>query len=170
MRTLVFASTVFVFVVACVNPFAPKLDTENVGGGLITAQKSPEEVFQNFQYAYTFRDSLLYADVIDSAFTFEYFDPNLGSSGGFSSWGRDVEIRTTGRLMRAFDAIELTWLNIIYQDSSRAESERVIYRNFKLTFVGSELNASIQGYGIFTFRKGSDDKWRIRRWVDESSL
>jgi hypothetical protein len=154
---------------SCINPFAPKLEEGSSQDAFITPQSTPEELFQNFSYAYAFRDSVLYADLLDSAFTFEYFDPNVGESGAFESWSRDVEIKTTGSLFRTFDARELLWLGTIYENRI-SESEEIIYRNFRLSLVGSTLNFTLQGYGIFTFRKGSDGKWRILRWVDESNL
>ncbi len=153
----------------CVNPFAPRLDLDNRQNTIITQQKTPEEVLQNFAYAYTFRDSLLYADLLDSSFIFEYFDPTIGESGAFESWGRDIELRTTGGLFRAFDGIELVWLNTIYQ-SSVNEREEIVYKNFRLTLIASDMNVILQGYAIFTFRLNADGKWRIKRWVDESSL
>jgi len=154
---------------SCINPFAPKLDDQPGDNNLITLQKSPEEVLQNFRYAYTFRDSLLYADLLDSSFTFEYFDASIGESGAFQSWGRDVDLRTTGGLFRAFEGIELIWLNTIYQ-SAISDVEEMLYRNFRLTLVSSELNVTLQGYAIFTFHLNADGKWRIIRWVDESNL
>lgn len=154
---------------ACLNPFAPRLEEQGSGEAFITEQRTPEELFQNFSYAYAFRDSILYADLLDSAFTFEFFDPNKGESGAFESWGREVEIKATNGLFRTFDASELTWLGTIYQ-SRISENEEIIYRNFRLTLVSSTLNFSLQGYGIFTFRRSADGKWRILRWVDESNL
>ena len=90
----------------CLNPFAPKLHEGEESELIITDQKTPEEVLQNFQYAYTFKDSLLYSDLLDSSFVFVFFDPNQGTSGMFVSWGRDVDLQTTGRLFRNFDVID----------------------------------------------------------------
>ncbi len=164
-----FVSGLYATLSGCINPFAPRMDDSGQQNALITSQKSPDEVLQNFAYAYTFRDSLLYADLLDSGFVFEFFDPTIGESGAFESWGRDVELRTTGSLFRAFDAIELIWLNIIYQNTV-SEKEEIQYRNFRLTLIGSDLSITLQGYAIFTFRLGTDGKWRIRRWVDETNL
>ncbi|MFQ5627764.1 MAG: hypothetical protein ACE5I1_03310 [bacterium] len=165
-----FVLLLFLFMFAsCINPFAPKLEETSTQDNFITSQSTPEELFQNFSYAYAFRDSVLYADILDSAFTFEYFDPNVGESGAFESWGKDIEIRTTGSLFRTFDARELIWLGIIYENRV-SDTEEIIYRNFRLSLVSSGLNFTLQGFGIFTFRKGNDGKWRILRWVDESNL
>lgn len=154
---------------SCINPFSPKLEKDPSQDAFITPQSTPDELFQNFSYAYAFGDSLLYTDLLDSAFTFEYFDPNVGESGAFESWGKDVEAKTTGRLFRTFEARELLWLGTIFENRV-SETEEIVYRNFRLSLVGSDLNFSLQGYGIFTFRKNLDGKWRILRWVDESNL
>lgn len=167
-KSSIFSFSIFIFA-SCINPFAPKLEKDSSQDTFITPQSTPEELFQNFTYAYAFRDSVLYADLLDSAFTFEFFNPNVGESGAFESWGRDVEIRATGKLFRAFDARELIWLATI--DTVRiSNTKEVIYRNFRLSLVGSSLNFILQGYGIFTVCKRNDEKWRILRWVDESNL
>ena len=168
-RTVMVCALMLGSLVGCVNPFAPKLEESASQDNFITPQSTPEELFQNFSYAYAFGDSLLYADLLDSAFTFEFFDPNVSESGAFQSWGRDVEVKTTGSLFRAFEARELLWLGTIFENRV-SETEEIVYRNFRLSLVSSDLNFSLQGYGIFTFRKGRDGKWRILRWVDESNL
>ena len=54
----------------CTNPFAPKIDEnlENVTTP-ISDQKDIAGVFQNFKYAYTFRDTTIYGKLISSDFT-----------------------------------------------------------------------------------------------------
>ena len=112
----------------CLNPFAPKLHEGEESELIITDQKTPEEVLQNFQYAYTFKDSLLYSDLLDSSFVFVFFDPNQGTSGMFVSWGRDVDLQTTGRLFRNFDVIDLNWHSTIYsfEEENTAELSRIL--------------------------------------------
>ncbi len=159
----------FLLNVGCFNPFAPELDKTLDTSNIITEQKTSDEVLQNFKYAYTFKDSLLYSDVLDEAFVFEYFDPNLGSSGGFVTWGRDVELKTTGRLFRTFDVIELIWLNTIF--SRRTGNKEEIFIRFSLNLFGSEFNFIVTGTAIFTFaQREVDGKWRIVHWKDESDL
>jgi len=165
-------------VLGCVNPFAPRIDERGVIGELITAQKTPEEVLANFKYAYTFKDSLLYADLLDSAFVFQYFDPDQGPSGLFVSWTREVDLKTTGRLLRSFDIINLEWLNTIYalrdtvrdaRDSLRVED--TLAKSFRLDLSNVDFNFSVSGFAIFTFRfDPRDGKSRIIRWVDQSEL
>ncbi len=154
---------------SCFNPFAPALDKGPDLSNVITEQQNPREVLQNFRYAYTFKDSLLYSDVLDESFVFEYFDPNLQPSGGFQTWGRDIDLKTTGRLFRSFDVIELTWLNTIFSDSTDQFVQ--YFQRFSLNLFGSDFNFIVTGTAIFTFeRNGADNKWRIVRWKDESDL
>jgi hypothetical protein len=154
---------------ACFNPFAPSLDKTPDFSNIITQQQSPEEVLQNFKYAYTFKDSLLYHDVLEESFVFEYFDPNLAPSGGFRTWGRDVDLKTTGQLFRNFDVIDLEWLATLFSESD-GEFERRFMR-FNLNLIGPNFNFIVSGTAIFTFRRSAlDNKWRIVRWKDESDL
>lgn len=161
------------FCSACFNPFAPKLDNNIDTSNVITDQQSPEEVLQNFRYAYTFKDSLLYSEVLDESFVFEFFDPDIEPSGGFVTWGRDVDLKTTGRLFREFDVIDLIWLNIIFseRDTINNRVEERQFRRFNLNLSSTEFVFVISGTAIFTFQKSEvDQKWRIIRWKDESDL
>lgn len=165
-------------VLQCVNPFAPKLENSSEMEFLVTEQKSPEEVLQNFKLAYFFRDSVLYSDVIDQSFIFYYFDPNLENSGQYVNWGRDTELKTTGRLFRTFDTINLTWESTVYQDTLVVTADEpplpvkieMIQRfSLKLASASNELDYDLWGKAIFTFILNSDDKkWRIMQWKDES--
>ncbi len=155
--------------VGCFNPFAPELDTSPDLTNVITDQKTPEQVLQNFRSAYVFKDSLLYSEVLDESFVFEYFDPNLLPVGGFVTWGRDVDLKTTSRLFRSFDVIDLVWLNTIFSENDGNLEKRFI--RFNLNLFGPEFNFILTGTAIFTFKLGeADGKWRIIRWKDESDL
>lgn len=161
--------TIAFFHLNCVNPFAPKLDDGSLTSELITEQRNPEEVLTNFRYAYTFRDSLLYSDVLDSAFVFQYFDPEQGPSGLFISWTRETDLKTTGRLLRSFDVINLEWLNTIYTITEGEDETQA--RSFRLDLASSDFSFSVSGFAIFTFhRNPRDGKWRLLRWVDQSDL
>ncbi len=156
---------------SCVNPFAPALDKSSRNSDIITQQKTPEEVLQNFKYAYTFRDSLLYADVLDSSFVFEYFDPEQGSSGEFVSWTREVDLRTTGRLLHAFDVIDLVWADSSVSYSLIENDQALLYRDFNLKLSNFDFRFSIIGFAVLSMRRHpGDGKWRITHWVDESQF
>ncbi len=157
------------FLVACKNPFAPRLDEGEITRIILTDQTSPDEVLQNFVYAYTFKDSLVYADLLDSSFVFVYFDPTLSNSGRFVSWNRDVDLKTTGRLFRNFDTISLTWNNTIYQVIEEDEAE--LSKTLRLNLFGDFGEFVLTGSAVFNFKKSNyDGKWRITRWLDESEM
>ena len=102
-----------------------------------------------------------------------YFDPNQEPSGRIVSWGRDEDLKTTGRLFRNFNLIDLVWnttiLDTIYSENNdfRAES----FKTFNLTLVQESESLNITGIAIFYFKKCNyDNKWRITLWKDESDL
>jgi hypothetical protein len=157
---------------SCLNPFAPTLDKGNLAAGLITDQSTPEEVLANFKYAYIFRDSLLYADLLDSAFVFQYLD---FESGRFVPWTREVDLKATGRLLRTFDAINLEWLNTVGKEDTLQNNGNIesisFSKSFQLDLASSGFQFSVSGFASFTFRQSkADGKWRIVHWVDKSDL
>jgi hypothetical protein len=162
--------------VNCLNPFAPKLEESPGLEFLITDQANPEEVLQNFKLAYLFRDSVLYSDVIDSSFTFYYWDTNIDASGIQGHWGRDTDLKTTGRLFRIFDMINLNWESSVYTDTldwnpAQEPVKIEIIERFALKLGQSTegLDYDIWGKALFTFKKNPfDNKWRISHWKDES--
>ena len=151
------------------NPFAPEL-THSLESDdfIVTKQATPEEVLQNFKIAYAFKDSLLYSDLLDSAFLFVFFDPDEGGSGRFVSWGRDLDLQTTGSMFRYFQIVDLVWNATLYERQD--EEWAKLNRGFTLTLVGDEGDYNVTGKAVFTFRKCPDSKWRISRWKDESDL
>jgi hypothetical protein len=125
-------------------------------------------MLQNFKVAYTFRDSLLYSDLLDTAFLFVYFNPDEGTSGRFDSWGRDTDLTTTGRLFRHFQVVDLVWKSTLYERQDEASGE--LSKGFDLTLVSEEADIQVSGRAVFSFRRCLDGKWRITRWKDESDL
>lgn len=164
---------IFFILIRCFNPFAPKLEDSDNKNLIITGQTNPDEVLQNFKYAYVFKDSILYSDLLDSSFVFIFFDPNQESSGRFVSWGRDVDLRTTGRLFRNFDVIDLVWNSTIIDTtySSNGDSLAESFKTFNLSLIKDNESLNITGTAIFNFKKHDyDNKWRITLWKDESDL
>jgi len=165
---IIFAVSLFIYL-NCLNPFAPKLIDSNSEDLIVTEQKTPDQVLQNFKYSYMFKDSVLYSELLDSSFVFIYFDPNLESSGRFVSWGRDIDLKTTGRLFRNYDVIDLVWNSTIYSfdEGERAEMSKSFY----LSLIKDNETVNISGNAIFIFEKSEyDEKWRIVQWKDESDL
>lgn len=154
---------------ACFNPFAPDLsDTVDSVDLIVTNQESPEEVLQNFKTAYTIQDSLLYSGLLDTAFIFVYYETDDFSSGRFVSWGREVDLKTTGSLFRHFDFVDLVWNATIYGWND--DSTGTICKEFQLNCANKESDYRISGRAVFSFRRCQDGRWRITRWKDESEL
>src|SRR5436190_18827111 len=61
----------------CFNPFNPKIDNTSSNSNIISDQKTIEGVYQNFKYAYTFKDSTIYGQLLPDNFVFTYFDYDL---------------------------------------------------------------------------------------------
>jgi hypothetical protein len=161
----------FFLLSGCVNPFAPRLTNQLEGADLIiTAQSTPEEVLQNFKVAYAFRDSLLYSNLLDTGFMFVFFDPNEGTSGMFVSWLRNDDLRTTGRLFRHFQVIQLIWKSTIYASMDSTSGTAEAGKEYHLTLTGTDSDYMLTGRAVFSFKRCADDKWRIVCWKDESDL
>ncbi|NMB83431.1 MAG: hypothetical protein GYA14_16605 [Ignavibacteria bacterium] len=150
---------------SCINPFAPAID-ENLGseGGLLTDQKSITGVFQNLQYAYTFKDTLIYSKILDPSFIFSFRDYNLGVD---FSWGRDEEMKVTYGLFQNTQRLDLIWNNII---SMTGDSTRIV-RSFNLTITFNPTDIIyLDGRVNMELKKDKDNRWRIFRWNDESNF
>ncbi|GBD06786.1 hypothetical protein HRbin21_00591 [bacterium HR21] len=149
----------------CVNPFAPRLVEGEPPAGVIGDQRTLEGLFQNFRIAYVLRDTVLYGQLLDSAFTFTYRNYERGVD---VSWGRQEDMRATAGLFRAAQQIELLWHEIVasYGDSLRHD----VSRSFALTITFSPVDV-VRIYGRATFRvqrARPEDPWRIVAWRDES--
>ena len=69
----------FLILTGCKNPFAPALDDRpNNDGSTISDLKNIDGVFQNFQYAYVFKDTTIYGKLIAGDFLFTYRDYDQG--------------------------------------------------------------------------------------------
>lgn len=174
-----YISLFFLFILVafsgCENPFAPSLTNKDPNASLIlTEQKTAEEVLINFSYAYNFKDSLIYADLLDSSFNFIF--SNFGTDPVTQDyWGRDVDIKTTLGLFRWFQTINLVWDGTLENRFTNQDStEKIIWKSFKLTLVRDAEISAISGEAIFTFKKtffappDTSGIWRITSWLDKS--
>ncbi|HVO76125.1 MAG TPA: hypothetical protein VMT35_19025 [Ignavibacteriaceae bacterium] len=156
-----------VLLTGCTNPFSPSFDESDENSSVISDLKTPEGVFQNMQYAYTFRDTLIYSDLIAPDFIFTFHDYDRGFD---DSWGRDEEMRTTYRLFQSSQRLDLIWNNI--SASSADSSNATIIRAFNLTVTLNSSDLPLQAYGKvnMSLKKNlQTGKWQISRWVDESN-
>ncbi len=153
--------------IGCVNPFSPKLDeSDSNDAGTISDLKTIDGVFQNFQYAYAFKDTTIYGEIIAPDFIFTYRDYDQGVD---ISWGRDEEMKTTNGLFQNSQRLDLIWNNIILssQDSLSAN----IVRGFNLTITFNPTDVvTFDGRVNISLKMNSTQKWQITKWVDESNF
>jgi hypothetical protein len=161
---LVLVTVGLLAVSGCVNPFAPGRDDTPAQSAC--DPHTIEGLFQCFQAAYTFRDTVVYGQLIDPGFLFIYRNYDVGVD---VTWGRDDEMRTTFGLFQNAQKLDLIWNNII---SSSTDSTRVnVVRGFNLTLVFNPSDVErVDGYANLTLERArSSDPWRIVRWRDESN-
>lgn len=151
---------------SCINPFAPKLDNDlGSGTSLISDQSDIEGIFQNLQYAYTFKDTTIYSGLLNKDFTFTFRDYDEEVD---KAWGRDEEMRITYSLFNNVERLDLIWNNIV---AITSDSTNVV-RSFNLTitfnptdvlFIDGKVNLQLQ-------KSASSNKWQIITWIDESNF
>ena len=147
----------------CFNPFSPKIDNTQSIENIITDQKTVEGFFQNFKYAYTFKDTTIYGQLLAENFVFIYFDYDLELD---VSWDRVTDMKTTYGLFTNTQDLKLVWNNIVFQDGDSLNID--VKRSFNLSIIFNP-NDVINFYGFVDMtlsRASSDDKWRLKRWRD----
>lgn len=156
-----------ILVSGCQNPFAPGVEPFRQGsGGPISDQKTIEGVFQNFRYAYTFKDTLIYNALLAEDFIFVYRDYEKGVD---ISWGREEELRTTSGLFENSERLDLIWNNIIVSSADSVQANIVRGFNLTITFNPTDI-LRLDGRVNLFLRKESDGRWVINRWIDESNF
>jgi hypothetical protein len=153
---------------SCKNPFAPALDTSTESStSILSDQTTVEGVFQNFKYAYTFKDTTIYSRLLDNNFTFIYRDYDAGRD---VAWGRDDEIRITYRLFQNAQNLDLIWNNIVAQSGDSLKTNAIRSFNLTITFNPSDI-IRLDGKVDLTIERPSfKDPWLITRWRDESNF
>jgi hypothetical protein len=160
---------IFVFL-TCKNPFAPSLAGDDTPHSrLLTLQKTPEEVLSNFQYAYTFKDSLVYSETLDSIFIFKSTNFNESPPQPII-WGRDVELRKTGQMFRWFKTLDVVWNTLSPPDTvsfGGTSTGLIIEHNitFTLTLDGGRDIPPLNGEVVFQFIQ-RDNIYMISFWED----
>jgi hypothetical protein len=142
-------------------------DRPNNDGSTISDLKNIDGVFQNFQYAYVFKDTTIYGKLIAGDFLFTYRDYDQGID---VSWGRDEEMKTTYGLFQSSQRLDLIWNNEVLntQDSLNATIVRTF--NLTITFNPTDI-VRVNGRVNLSLRKDPIlETWAIVRWIDESNF
>ena len=165
--------------VGCLNPFSPAQDSSREEGEPLLKPVSPDNVLQNFRYAYQNRDLKAYERCLDENFQFEWFDDEKGS---WDSYGKAEDLKRTEGLFKYFNkSIRLTWLGEPESsiepskgDNPFSETRIVYLVGFELVVLWQEYPAMgdwAHGQAEFKFRKDEDtDLWYIVHWKDESEF
>lgn len=159
-----------VFLLASCNPFAPGLDTSiSPNSSVLGDPTTVEGVFQNIKYAYTFRDTSIYGQLVNSDFTFLFRDYDRGVD---VTWGRDEEMRTTNQLFRTVQQIDLIWTNIISQSADSTNTQLNVVRGFnlKVTLNPADIQQADGYANLSLIRPSVLHTWQIQRWRDESNF
>jgi hypothetical protein len=167
-RTLIILP-MFLLLGSC-NPFAPGLDESiNQGASIVGDATTIDGVFDNVKYAYTFRDTTIYGQLLNSDFAFVYLDYDRGVE---VTWGRDEEMQTTKGLFQNVQRLDLVWNNIISLSTDSLRMQASVSRNFNLTvtFNPSDI-IRVDGYATLALARSDAQKtWHIVRWRDESNF
>jgi len=165
-----FISILAITLIACNNPFAPKLADGSSTNQIISDQKTVSGVFSNFCYAYNFKDTLVYSNLLDRDFTFTYYDFENGDK---SSWDKEMDMNKTNKLFQNAYKIELVW-NDIWSEIDYNSGDTLymnVNRRFTLTvYYSATVYDYAYGNAFFKLRRFSNnDPWKIVYWDDQSA-
>jgi hypothetical protein len=157
---------IFFLLFAACNPFAPKLD-DSTGEVRFGDPHTIDGYFQAFRYAYQFKDTTLYGNLLAPNFVFSYRNYDRGVD---VEWGRDEEVRTTSSLFQAAQSLDVLWGSIL--DSMSTATTFEITRSFSLDISFNPGDIShVDGRAIFRLeRANASEQWKATRWRDESNL
>ena len=161
----VLAAVVLLATSSCVNPFAPSLDRSG-GDNVLGDQRTIEGLFQNFRYAYLFRDTLTYGRLLARNFTFVYRNYDQGID---VTWGRDEDMLATNGLFTAAQQLDLVWNNVILADGDSLSQNISRGFNLTITFNPADILRAQGRVNLLVERPNTSEPWKIVRWRDESN-
>lgn len=166
MKYLLVILTLFI-IYSCTNPFAPKLAEKEGKGSILGDQRTLDGLFENFRYAYIFKDTVVYGNLLNDDFRFIFRNYDKGVD---ESWSRTEEMITTSRLFLASKSIDLTWNDVttsigdtVLMDISRAFNLTIVFSATDVVNLFGRVNMRIS-------RKNTQEVWRISQWRDESNF
>ena len=160
-------SILLVCTVCGCNPFAPRLERGDIGN-LYGDPTTVDGFFTAFKTAYELRDVSLYEPLIDSSFTFEYYDYDAQVE---RIWGFSRELESTRRMFESAESIRLQWNQMLVQDTLATSGYIRVVRSFNLTISLSADGFRGDGNVNFLLRREDDGApWKLFRWRDESEF
>jgi len=166
---IIFISIIYLLGMQGCNPFSPAYDENLTSSSTLSDLTTIDGVFKNFQYAYTFKDTIIYGQLISHDFIFSF--RNFNEDQVFDdSWGREEEMLTTYGLFQNAQSLSLIWNNVIL--STEDSLSATIVRGFNLTITLNPTNIMrVDGRVNMALAKDPDTgKWAITRWIDESDF
>ncbi len=166
-KNFLFLILVFSAMYGC-NPFSPAFDeSAGTGSSTLSDLTNVEGVFQNFQYAYAFRDTIIYGELIHQDFIFTYRDYEQSFD---VSWGREEEMKTTYGLFQNSQRLDLIWNNIILSTIDSTSANIVRGFNLTITFNPTDVVRVDGRVNMSLVKNPVTGKWAINRWNDESNF
>ncbi len=168
LQTFAVVATIAILALqGCTNPFAPRLDPNlEPNTSVLGDQRTVLGVFQNIQYAYTYRDRLIYGALLAPDFQFRYYNTDRATDVVFS---RDEEIRTTFNLFKGVSQLDLSWNDIIRQEGDSVQLDVTRAYSLRVALQANDL-FRIEGRATLRLVRNSPyDVWLIRTWRDESN-
>ena len=156
----------FVLLIFSCNPFSP--DYEKFEHSLSTGDNSSiDGLMKNFVYAYTYKDSFLYETLLDSSFTFKYYNSEIPET-----WNRDEDLKITNKMFRNMTSLNLVF-NSEFPDSNCIEYKDsiTIITSFNLSLSSGMMVDEFVGFSKFRFRKNYNEideecEYKIYYWED----
>ena len=130
-------------------------------------QKDIAGVFQNLQYAYTFKDTTIYSGLLSKDFTFTYRDYDQGFD---VTWGKDEEMRATQSLFQNVERLDLIWNNIVLITEDSLSANIIRSFNLTVTFNPTDVERADGRVNLSMKKDAITQVWRINRWIDESNF
>jgi len=167
LRNITYILILFFSFLSC-NPFAPGIEEGNTTySSLLGDQKTIEGLFQNFKYAYTLKDTLLYGKLLAPDFTFMYRDYDKGID---VTWSRDEDVQITYRLFQNAQSCDLIWNNIFYTTGDSTYINVVRFFNLSITFNPNDITRVDGKVNLILSREATGKPWQIKYWRDESNF
>src|SRR5688500_9505085 len=166
--TILASLALVVFAIGCTNPFAPRLEPElEPSSSVLGDQRTVDGVFQNIRYAYNYRDTLIYGNLLHRDFEFRYYNTDRGTDVTFN---RDEEMRITSNLFKNSDQVDLQWNDILSEDGDSLSYNVTRSYHLKLNLQASEVFRVDGRATLRLVRNSPNDVWLIRVWRDDSNF